>query len=95
VAGLNFHSTSYDWLVIVGARAHCVGSGTTNGEGDYGLMLTAIDGQAIGGGGTDKFRIKIWHKGIDIVVYDNQPGASDTKDDATELGSGSIVIHTK
>ncbi len=58
--GLNFQSTSYDWLVVAGAKAQYKGTGTVNGVGGYGFMLTAIDGQQPGGGGVDKFRIKIW-----------------------------------
>jgi len=50
-ASLNFHSSTYEWRVVVGARAQFKGSGTTNGAGDYGFMLTAIGGQVNGGGG--------------------------------------------
>ena len=89
---LNFHSTSYDWLVISGARAQYKGSGAINGSGDYGFMLTAIDGQ-INGGGQDKFRIKIWSKDNGGVIYDNQMGGGDGDEPTTALGGGSIVIH--
>jgi hypothetical protein len=58
---LDFHSTSYDWLVVAGAKAQFKGLGTVNGSGNYGFILTAIDG-SLNGGGTDKFRIKIWDK---------------------------------
>ncbi len=91
---LSFHSTSYQWLVIAGAKAQYKGSGTINGSGNYGFILTAIDGQVSGGGGTDKFRIKIWDNGTGGVVYDNQMGADDTADPTTGLGGGSIVIHS-
>ncbi|MFN2638359.1 MAG: hypothetical protein ABR585_15230, partial [Gemmatimonadaceae bacterium] len=50
-ASFKFHSTSYDWLVIAGARAQYKGSGTINGSGDYAFLLTAIDGAVNGGGG--------------------------------------------
>jgi len=93
VADLNFHSTEYQWLVIAGARAKYKGFGTINGDGDYGFMLTAIDGQINGGGGEDKFRIKIWDKASEDIVYDNQMGAADDGDDATIIGGGNIVIH--
>jgi hypothetical protein len=57
---LNFKSTSYEWLTVAGARAQYKGTGTINGGGTYGFMLTAIDGQVNGGNNLDKFRIKIW-----------------------------------
>jgi probable HAF family extracellular repeat protein len=95
VASLNFHSDTYEWLVVAGARAQFKGTGTINNSGTYGFLLTAIDGQISGGGGVDKFRIKIWDKTTDGIVYDNKLGASDTGNDATELGGGSIVIHAK
>lgn len=94
VANLNFHSDSYDWLVIAGAKAQYKGTGTINGSGNYGFMLTAVDGQVSGGGGKDKFRIKIWDKNNNgAIVYDNQIGESETADPVTALGGGSIVIH--
>lgn len=91
--GLNFHSSSYEWLVVSGARAQYKGSGTINGAGDYGFMLTAIDGQVSGGGGSDKFRIKIWDKATGTVVYDNQLGDADDTDPTTVIQGGSIIIH--
>jgi VCBS repeat-containing protein len=92
--GLNFKSSAYEWLVVAGARAQFKGTGKINGSGDYGFMLTAIDGQINGGGGVDKFRIKIWDKNNgDAIVYDNQLGAADDSDPVTGLGGGSIVIH--
>ena len=93
VANLNFHSTSYQWLVIAGARAQYKGMGTINGSGNYGFLLTAIDGPITGGSGNDKFRIKIWDKNNgDAIVYNNQMGANDSDDPTTALGGGSIVI---
>jgi hypothetical protein len=92
-AGMKFGSTSYDWLVISGARAQYKGLGTINGLGEYRFILTAIDGQVSGGGGIDRFRIKIWDKATEALVYDNQLNAPDTDDPATALGGGQIVIH--
>jgi hypothetical protein len=86
-----FRSSTYQWLVVAGARAQFKGSGTINGSGDYQFLLTAIDGEVPGGGGEDKFRIKIWNAGG--VVYDNKMGSDDGGNDATTLGGGSIVIH--
>jgi hypothetical protein len=90
---LNLKSSSYDWLVVAGAKAKYKGSGSINGSGDYAFMLTATDGQADGGGSVDKFRIKIWDNSDGGVIYDNQPGAPDDADATTTLGGGSIVIH--
>jgi hypothetical protein len=56
-------------------------------------MLSARDGQRPGGGGSDKFRIKIWDKATDTVVYDNQMGADEIGDPTTVIGGGSIVVH--
>lgn len=87
-AGLSFHSTSYDWLVINqgGARAQYKGSGTVNGQpapngSDYRFMLWAGDDDP------DTFRMKIWWEdaGDDPVVYDN--GADQA------IGGGNIVVH--
>ena len=91
---LNFHSSSYQWLVIAGARAKFKGDGTINGGGNYGFLLTATDGDINGGGDTDGFRIKIWDKDNgETVVYDNKMGESDDSDATTTIDGGSIVIH--
>jgi hypothetical protein len=88
---LSFHSTGYDWLIITGNKAQFSGSGTINGNGNYGFTVTVIDGN---GSGTDKFRIKIWDRNNgNAVVYDAQPGASDNDPPTTPLGGGSTVIH--
>jgi hypothetical protein len=83
VASLNFHSSSYDLLVVThgGTFAQFKGSGTINGEGDYKFMIWAGDGAP------DTFRIKIWEEvdSGEIVIYDN--GFDQ------ELGGGSIVVH--
>jgi len=67
--------------------------GTINGSSDYGFLLTVTDGQVNGGGGVDKFRIKIWDRSSDAVVYDNQIGTDETSDPVMTIGGGSIVIH--
>jgi hypothetical protein len=96
---LNFKSAAYEWLVVAGAKAQFKGTGTINGSGNYGFMLAAIDGQVSGGGGVDKFRMKIWlinDDGTDgVVVYDNQMGAGVDDNPTTALGGGSINIQAK
>jgi len=91
---INFHSTVYEWLVVAGAKGQYKGSGTINGAGNYGFMLTVTDGDVKGGGGIDKFRIKITGPGG--IVYDNGgPGSTDDINGSVEqaIGGGSIVIH--
>ncbi len=90
-ARMLFHVQSCEWLIISGARVQYKGSGTINGSGSYGYMLTAIDG-SINGTITDKFRLKIWNKADGAVVYDNQMGASDQSDPTTPISFGNIVI---
>lgn len=81
---LNFHSSSYDWLVVTGGNAaQYKGTGTINGSGEYRFMLWAGDGAP------DTFRIRIWTEddaGTETDVYDN--GTSQP------IAGGSIVIHT-
>jgi len=91
---MDFHSASYDWLVVSGAKAQFKGTGTINGAGDYGFLLSAVDGQTSGGGGTDKFRIKITNRVTGLLVYDNQLGAADTVTASTAVGGGSIAIQS-
>jgi hypothetical protein len=86
---LIFNSTAYEWLVIAGAKGQYKGSGTINGTGNYGFILTAVDG----GSYPDRLRIKIWDKVSGVLVYDNQLGASDTADPATLIAGGSIIVH--
>jgi hypothetical protein len=89
----SFHSSTYERLVVAGAKAQFTGTGTVNGTAGYNFILTATDGQVSGGGGADKFRIKITGPGG--VVYDNVPTAGDDIDSANpqEIAGGSIVIH--
>lgn len=94
-AGFNFHSTSYDWLVVSGPKAQYKGSGTVNGSGDFGFLLTANDGAINGGGGEDRFRIKVWDKSTGDVVYDNQAGEALDAAASQAIDGGSIVIHAK
>ncbi|HEV8636751.1 MAG TPA: DUF4082 domain-containing protein, partial [Chloroflexota bacterium] len=91
-AGFQFNSTSYDWLVVSGAKAQYTGSGTVNGAGDYGFLLSAIDGHATGGGGVDKLRMKIWNKATGALVYDNQRGAADAANPTTAISTGTIDL---
>jgi hypothetical protein len=97
MGNLNFHSASYNYLVISEARAQYMGTCTINGAGNYKFWLTALDGQITGGGGTDGFRVKIVDA-AGTVVYDNEI-ASDTDTSLSSpvepISGGSIKIHTR
>ncbi len=83
--GLNFHSTSYQWLVVNanGQNAQFKGDGKINGIGNFGFMVRGWDGAK--NATPDTFRIQIWDKeNGDAPVYDNGD---------TVLGGGNIVIH--
>ncbi len=85
-ASLNFHSHTYEWLVVAGSLAMYKGTGTINGEGNYGFLVTIRDGQISGGGGIDTFRIKIWDMNNgDLIVFDNNEDSA--------LSGGQITIH--
>lgn len=90
---LLFVSTSYDWLVVAGSRSVFKGVGQINGAGDYGFAITAVDATV------DRFRIKIWDRASDLVVFDNQWGEAENGPASTALdkvtGGGSIVIRVK
>jgi hypothetical protein len=85
--GINFHSSSYEWLIVnqSGANAQFKGEGTINGSGNYTFMLWAGDGDKDTNPATvDTFRIKIWNTSTNEVVYDN---GSDTA-----ISGGNIMI---
>jgi hypothetical protein len=90
---LSFYSDSYEWLVIAGASARFKGVGTINGAGEYGFLLTATDAALTPSTGVDLFRIKIWDRASDEVVYDNRPNESDDSFGGTEIGGGNIKLH--
>jgi hypothetical protein len=94
-ADITFKSTNYEWLVVSGSRAQYKGTGTINGSGNYGFLLTAVDGDLGNSTAPDLFRIKIWDKNnANVIVYDNQYGAADDASLNTQIAGGSIVIHT-
>ncbi|UCC52253.1 MAG: hypothetical protein JSV68_24655, partial [Anaerolineaceae bacterium] len=90
---INFHSTSYDWLVVTGENfAMFKGEGTINGNlahsgNPYKFRIWAGDGADAGD--PDTFRIRIWYEigDVEINYYDNDVNQA--------ISGGSIVIHTK
>lgn len=92
MGGFEFNALNYDYLTISGARAQFRGFGKLNGESGYNFILTVIDGQLTGGGGVDKFRIKIWNKTTGAIVFDSQMGESDAVDPSIPVGKGSSIV---
>jgi len=93
VAGFEFQSESYQWLVVAGTTAKYKGTGTVGGESGYGFLLSARDGDAKRNAGPDRFRIKIWDLATEAVVYDNEPAEADDAGATTAIRSGNIVVH--
>ena len=82
--GFNFSGNTFDWMVIIDdTQVIFQGSGTINGSGNYGFLISAVDG---GLQSADGFRIKIWDKDDhDTIIYDNLT--------VTEI-KGSVEFHT-
>jgi uncharacterized repeat protein (TIGR01451 family) len=95
LGNFEFNALNYDYLVIDRARAQFQGFGKVNGVSGYDFIATVIDGGLSGGGGVDKFRIKIWEKTTGNVVYDNQMGASDAEDPIVPVGPGGDIVIKK
>ena len=97
VGNLNFHSESYTWLAVSGYKAQFKGTGTINGSGSYDFTLTAYDGKVSGGGGVDKFRIRITNgNNGNAVVFDNRFPVTSTDMDTADpqaISGGTITIH--
>jgi hypothetical protein len=92
VGDLEFNALNFEYLSISGAKAQYKGSGKIKGDkAGYNFIMTVIDG-ALNGTSTDKIRLKIFNKNTGVVIYDNQPGASDAADPTTVVGSGSTIV---
>jgi hypothetical protein len=90
----HFKSTTYQWLILNGAKAQFRGVGKVNDHSGYGFLITATDGKIAGG--VDTFRLKIWELSSGVVIYDNARGSSDDIDIANPqaLKHGNIVIQS-
>jgi uncharacterized delta-60 repeat protein len=86
-----FRSTSLDWLVIAGSTAWYQGTGTIQGAGSYGFLVSARSGSK----GAGKIRIRIWNKATGALVYDTQPGAPFGAEPTTPIRGGRIALHAK
>jgi hypothetical protein len=93
---MNFYSTSYEWLIVDGAKATYKGTGKICGKsGEYKFVLSAVDGAYKTGNSDrfDKFRIRITDKTTGVRIYDNQLDQPDEAEPTTVLKHGFIIIN--
>jgi hypothetical protein len=87
---ITLDSTSYQWLVVTGAKATLKGDATVNGTAGYTFIISGIDGSQTGG--DNLIRVKITDSSNN-TIYDTQPGAADTAAPTTPLSNGTIKVH--
>ncbi|MGR6316522.1 PKD domain-containing protein [Micromonospora soli] len=90
-AGLDLHSTSYQWLTVGPGRAAYQGTGTLGGRSGYAFLVSVIDGDVVGG--PDRVRMKVWEVATGTVGYDTQPGDPLTAEPTTAIDGGNLVVH--
>lgn len=88
--GVDLRSRSIDLLVVSGPTAWLSGEGTLDGRTSCQFLIALTDGQAPGGGGVDRLRIRIWSGGREI--FDNEPGTPEEAPPVTALGGGTIQV---
>jgi len=91
-ANLSFASLSYKWMVVSKPYVWLRGTGTVNNVSGYEFLIAAVDGQLTGGGGTDKFRIRIWKSADGTIIYDNMPNTALNAVAVTTTSNGDIAI---
>ncbi|HTY36645.1 MAG TPA: YDG domain-containing protein [Bacteroidota bacterium] len=86
-----FVSVTHEALSITGSSATLKGTGTINGSGSYGFLLTMINGTPTKT--PDKIRMKIWNKNSgNAVYYDSQIGSPDGEAPTAAVTGGVITI---
>lgn len=90
-ASFDFHTTSYQWLVVTGCEAQFEGTGTVNGAGSYPFVVTAIDGSLCATPTSDSFSIQV-DNSDGSVLYDSTGSVSVTT--PNPLQEGAIQIHS-
>jgi hypothetical protein len=89
--GMHFQSTGYEWLVVSGNRAQFQGSGKINGKGDYGILITGIEGNGDDGkGGQNGHGNSDHQKG-----HGNSDKNGDGNDDGNRMDKVRVKIWSK
>jgi uncharacterized delta-60 repeat protein len=92
VGDFEFNALNFEYLVISNSMAQFKGTGKIiGGQSGIGFTMTVVDGQ-LDGSGIDKIRMKIYNKNTGAVIYDNQPGASDTALPTQAVGPNSVIV---
>ena len=92
VGDFEFNALNFDYLVISNSMAQFKGTGKIiGGQSGIGFTMTVTDGQ-LDGSGIDKIRMKIYNKNNGVIIYDDQPGASDAALPAQAVGANSIIV---
>jgi len=92
VGDFEFNALNFDYLVISNSMVQFKGTGKIiGGQSGIGFTMTVTDGQ-LDGSGVDKIRMKIYNKNNGLVIYDNQPGASDAALPVQAVGTNSTVV---
>jgi hypothetical protein len=82
-----FNATTVSSLVLADGIGTLRGSGTVNGQGNYAFLV-------VGSEAGNTIRIKITDPANNnAVVYDTQPGASDTASPTTPVTAGNVLAH--
>ncbi len=87
---LALDATSYQWLVVSGAKAILKGNATVNGTSDYTFLISGMDGSQTNS--QDLVRVQV-KDNTNAVIYDTQPGDPDTANPTTIITSGTIKVH--
>ncbi len=86
LAGIEFHSTSTDWLVVSGSSITLSGQGRLKDASGYAFQVWA----ATGGKGVGAVRVRIWNTSTGVVIYDSQPTSQLTDPPTILIGGGTI-----
>jgi len=85
--------TDWEYLAISGCYlAIFRGSGTINGAGNYGILVSQTDKDRVPSV-ANRMRVKIWDKSTGNVIFDTQQGASDNEAPTLTISNGSIQVH--
>lgn len=86
---VGFDSTKIQYLLIFGDWAIVTGTGTIDGVGEYGFLVSLLDQSKQGG--DDTFRVLIWDEDEE-TIYDSQPDEDGIALPTTVPACGDIYV---